>query len=157
MKALTSISTLSWAAVFSTALLLSPTLLQAQTPENVGVDGGSTTVDDLITSTSRDPLVSTTASLSTAHTHTCVVTASAGTLWGGGPVGVGGRYIFDLTRNGLVALAVGAGGGFRRPARGQRSERATRGDEHHVPRPDWRQHVHFQRAKVQLPALLPLR
>jgi hypothetical protein len=66
---------------------------------------GSTTVDDLITTTTRDALVSTTANLAAAHTHTCIVTASAGTLFGGGTPGVGGRYIFDLTRNGVSAGA----------------------------------------------------
>jgi hypothetical protein len=91
--------------VVATALLLSPALLQSQTPANVGIDGSSATVDDFITTTTRDVLVSTTANLSTAHTHTCIVTASAGTEFIGGPVGVGGRYIFDLTRNGVSAAA----------------------------------------------------
>ena len=94
-----------------TALVLSPALLQSQTPSDVaqtptpqdaGSDGSSTTVDDQITTTVRDLLVSTTATLDVGHTHNCVVTASAGTFYGGGAPG---RYIFDLTRNGLSAPA----------------------------------------------------
>jgi hypothetical protein len=50
-------------------------------------------------------LVITTATLDAGHTHNCVVTASAGTFFGGGTPGVGGRYIFDLTRNGVAAAA----------------------------------------------------
>jgi hypothetical protein len=95
-------------------LVLSPALLQSQTPsdvaqtptpEDVGSDGSSTTVDDNITTTARDLLVSTTATLDVGHTHNCVVTASAGTFFGGGDPGTGGRYIFDLTRNGVSAPA----------------------------------------------------
>jgi hypothetical protein len=90
--------------VLTTALLFSP----AQLAADVGNKGNSTTTDDLITGTARDSLVSVTALLNTTHTHTCIVTASAGTFFGGGPVGVGGRYIFDLTRTAAGTLFTAA-------------------------------------------------
>ena len=109
MKEHTWIVTVGSALVLATALILSPALVRSQEPligiQNIGGDGSSAVVDDLITTTTRDALVSTTAALAAAHTHTCIVTASAGTLFGGGTPGVGGRYIFDLTRNGVAAAA----------------------------------------------------
>jgi hypothetical protein len=107
MKEHTSIVMVGSMLVVAMALIVSPALVQSQetAPENVGTDGSSTTIDDLITTTTRDALVSTIASLSADHTHTCIVIASAGTFFGGGTPGAGGRYIFDLTRNGLAAAA----------------------------------------------------
>jgi hypothetical protein len=67
----------------------------AQLVADVGNTGNSTTIDRVITGTARATLISVTASLSTAHTHTCIVTTSAGTFFGGG---ANGRYVFDLTR-----------------------------------------------------------
>jgi hypothetical protein len=99
MRAHRSIATVG--VVLTTALVLSPAQLHA----DVGVTGNSTTTDDFITGTLRDALVTVVANLSTAHTHTCVVVASAGTFFGNNPSGVGGRYIFDLTRNGFSAPA----------------------------------------------------
>ena len=114
MKIHPLISTVATALGLVTAVVVSPALLQSKAPpdgaqaiapRDVGIDGSSTTTDDLITGTSRDALVSTTATLDVGHSHNCVVTASAGTFFGGGAAGVGGRYIFDLTRNGVAAAA----------------------------------------------------
>jgi len=74
-----------------TALVLSP----AQVAADAGNKGNFTTADVTIGGFGRTTLVSVTAFLNTDHTHTCIVTASAGTRFDGGG---NGRYVFDLTR-----------------------------------------------------------
>jgi hypothetical protein len=61
---------------------------------DIGADGNSTTVDDLIDGTSPDSLVSVgTADLSADHNHVCVVTASAEAAHTSGT----GVFIFGLS------------------------------------------------------------
>ena len=116
MRTHSSMATFGSTLVFLTALVLNPALLQAQIPMDVGIDGSSTTVDDRIETTTRDPLVSTEVILDAGHMHNCIVTASAGTTWPapGEPPLVGGRYIFDLTRTPLGGVAVAATASARR-------------------------------------------
>jgi hypothetical protein len=61
-----------------------------------GADGSSATVDDVIQSTTTDPLVAiSTTGLSAKHSHICVVTASAEATFAGN-----GIYVFGIGLDG---------------------------------------------------------
>ncbi|CAN5340276.1 hypothetical protein BH20ACT24_BH20ACT24_10360 [soil metagenome] len=70
-------------------------------PLNDGGDGSSTTTDDIIESTLADELVTVqTTGLSTAHSHICLVTASAEATFV-----ADGTYIFGLSLDGAATSA----------------------------------------------------
>lgn len=78
-----------------------PVRVYTATLQDNGGDGSATTVDDSITGTTPDTLVSVaTANLSAAHNHICLVTASAEANWGGN-----GSYIFGLSMDGGAVVA----------------------------------------------------
>jgi hypothetical protein len=71
-------------------------------PADQGVDQTSTTVDDVISTTTPDILVSASVSLAAAHNHGCIVTASAEVSRTSDATGV---YVFGISLDSVVATS----------------------------------------------------
>jgi len=84
------------------AFVASALVAPALTYGNVGIFGVNNTAVRVVTSDQPTVLVSVTTNLSTAHGHTCAVTATAGTNH---RVAVQQEFIFYLARGGTASLS----------------------------------------------------